>query len=229
MKIKAVVFDLDDTLILERDYVHSGFLAVASKFLEYYPQENITPKQLKDTMLSFWMEDSKTVFNKLFDFFQKEYKKEDILYFVEVYRNHIPTSCFFEDVLPTLQFLKDHNIKTGIITDGFKHAQRKKLNALHAEELFDEILVTDELGREYWKPSPTPFEIMKQKLQCEFEEMIYIGDNPSKDFHISSIFPIRCIRINREYGVYLEGEYLNGIKEWKTIQSLYEIQTLIKS
>ena len=37
--ISAVAFDLDDTLCLERDYVHSGFAAVARRLTELFAVE----------------------------------------------------------------------------------------------------------------------------------------------------------------------------------------------
>ena len=111
-------------------------------------------------------------------------------------------------------------IKTGIITDGHAIAQRQKLKAIQAEEYFDEIIVTDELGREYWKPHPKAFELIKGKLNVNFDEMVYVGDNPEKDFYISSIYPIETIRIVRPLSIYSCAAYFKNHQESFSVNNL---------
>lgn len=79
------------------------------------------------------------------------------------------------------------------------------------------------MGREYWKPHPKAFEILKEKFDVEFNEMAYVGDNPEKDFYISKIIPVKTVRIYREDGVYKNNYYLNNIKENYSIQNLHEL------
>ena len=57
--------------------------------------------------------------------------------------------------------------------------------------------------------------------------MIYVGDNPAKDFHISADLPVRTARIIRENGIYNDREYLDGIKETYRIESLTDLLDLI--
>jgi putative hydrolase of the HAD superfamily len=171
-------------------------------------------------------EDPRNVFNRLLDSIEIKYTKDTILELVEEYRNHLPSIEFFPDVLPCLKYLKKKGIKVGIITDGYSNAQRQKLNAVKAYDYFDEIIITDELGREYWKPHPKAFEMMKEILNVEFDEMIYVGDNPEKDFYISKIYPLKTVRIYRE-GVYKDSSYLDNVKESHSIHSLIEINTIV--
>jgi putative hydrolase of the HAD superfamily len=56
--------------------------------------------------------------------------------------------------------------------------------------------------------------------------MIYVGDNPRKDFYIGSIYPIRTVRVCQD-GVYENEEYLDGIKETHTVYSLAEIPSVM--
>lgn len=47
----------------------------------------------------------------------------------------------------------------------------------------DEVVITDELGgTEFRKPNETAFRLMQKKLQVQFEKMVYVEDNISKDF-----------------------------------------------
>lgn len=222
--VKAIIFDLDDTLISERQYIESGYKHI-SKLLSSKLDEN--EEELYLLLMKLFRESSENVFNRLLDKLEITYSKKNIIELVEEYRNHLPNITFFNDVLPCLDFLKSKGIKVGIITDGYANAQRQKLKVVGAINYFDSIVVTDELGREFWKPHPKAFEIMKKTLLVEFDEIIYVGDNPKKDFYISSIYPIKTIRLIRKNGVYNSAEYYKNIKEDISICSLNEISDLL--
>ncbi|MED3764568.1 HAD-IA family hydrolase [Ureibacillus terrenus] len=223
--IKAVIFDLDDTLISEHEYIKSGYKFISNLLSK---KLNRDPKELYELLITLFSQSPKNVFNRLHDLLEINYTQNDILKLVEEYRNHYPTIEFFEDVIPCLNYLRMKEIKLGIITDGYAVSQRKKLEAVNANCYFDEIIVTDEIGREFWKPHPKAFELMKEKLGIGFEEMIYVGDNPQKDFYIGSVFPITTVRVYRE-GVYSKSGYLNDIRENYSIQSLKELESIIES
>ncbi len=222
--IKAVIFDLDDTLIPENKYVESGF-NIVSKYLEQ--QYSGKSEDIYKELICLYKENSKNVFNRWFDKKQIKYTMEEIKQIVKVYREHKPTIEFYSDVIPTIKKLKEKNIKIGIITDGYVETQKAKLQSLNAYSIFDEIVITDELGRQYWKPHPRAFEIMKKKLNIEFEEMIYVGDNPEKDFYIGSLYPIACVRICRNDCIYGDKKYKNEFREKYKIKNLNELMEKI--
>ncbi|OAH54497.1 hypothetical protein AWH48_07820 [Domibacillus aminovorans] len=218
--VRAIIFDLDDTLISEKKYIESGYQHI-SKLLS--SRFNKDEHELYQLLIRLFNESSRNVFNRLLDKLEIIYTKDTIMELVEEYRSHLPAIELFDDVLPCLEFLKKKGIKLGIITDGYANAQRQKLDAVGAYNYFDKIIVTDELGREYWKPHPRAFEMIKETLNVEFEEIIYVGDNPKKDFYISSIYPIKTIRVSRENGVYNLTDYYENIKEDINIRSLNEM------
>ena len=221
--VKVVVFDLDDTLISEKEYIRSGYLHIARIIEDRFAMDK---KEVFDELMSLFKVSPLNVFNRLYDKYQIKYSKEMILDLVKEYRGHFPDIQFYDDVLPCLSELKRAGIKVGIITDGYAIAQRKKLKAIQANEYFDEIIVTDELGRDYWKPHPKAFELMKEKFRVNFDEMIYVGDNPEKDFYISKTFPIKTVRIIRD-GVHSDKNYFRDIKEDIKIISLKDIKNLL--
>lgn len=221
--VKAVIFDLDDTLISERQYMESGFRHIAKLISNKYAKND---RELYTLLIKLFSNSPKNVFNRLLNKLGISYTQEIIVWLVEEYRSHLPSISFFDDVSPCLKFLKKERLKVGIITDGYAITQRKKLDVLGAYNFCDEIIITDELGRGYWKPHPKSFEVMKEKLKINFSEMMYVGDNPEKDFYVSSLYPIKTVRIYRE-GTYKDSMYLDGIKESYSINSLCEIIEII--
>ncbi len=224
--VKAVIFDLDDTLISERQYIKSGFRHI-SKLLSEKLDESET--EIYQSLMNLFQVSTKDVFNRLFDQYEIYYTKEDIMKLVNEYRNHLPQIQFYDDVLPCIKNLKDKGIKIGIITDGYANAQKQKLKAVNAYNYFDLIILTDELGRSYWKPHPKSFELMKEKLKVNVDQMVYVGDNPEKDFITPNKLKMKTINILRNDGIY-SGK--NKVLEQKyhadyTLKTLLDIHSLI--
>ena len=167
--VQGVIFDLDDTLYNEKQYVRSGFKAIAE-----YLNDNKAEQYL-------W-----SIFEKglpVIDVYLNEKgladKKLEVL---KVYRKHYPTISLNDGVIETIEALKEKGIKVGIITDGRSIGQRKKISALGLDELFDEIIITDELGGvQFRKPNDIAFRIMQCRWGIPFERIVYVGDNAEKD------------------------------------------------
>ncbi|MEA3283593.1 MAG: HAD-IA family hydrolase [Synergistota bacterium] len=217
--IRAVIFDLDDTLFPEKEYIESGYRHIAKIIKKTW---KIDENKTSSLLWEFYKENPKKVFNRLLEAEGIQCTEKAISFLVEEYRSHKPKISFYSDVIPFLDFLNHKKIKKGIITDGYAVTQQRKLEALNAYDIFEKIIITDELGREFWKPHPKPFEIMSKELAIDFNNMMYIGDNPEKDFYINKIYPIATARINRD-GIYKEKKYLNNIKETYSIKNLNDL------
>lgn len=176
--IRAVVFDLDDTLYPEVEYVRSGYRVVAAALA----RGEWDPSRIYDLL---WQEfesgDRRRVFNAVLRHIGKEDSPEEITRLVEIYRQHRPELTLDRKVREILETLKAQ-CKLGLVTDGFLPAQKLKVQALDLSSHFDAICYTEELGREYWKPAPKAFEMMSRTLQCNPQHCVYVADNPAKDF-----------------------------------------------
>lgn len=222
--IKAVVFDLDDTLISEKEYIRSGFRQVSKKIAK---KNNLDKDYVYKIMYDTFNEDSKNVFNRVLDKLNIQYEKEDIKELINYYRGHMPDIKLYDDAKYILDTLKAKGIKLGMITDGYKVTQRNKLEALNIGDYFEHIVVTDELGREFWKPHQKSYEIIKEKLGLEYENMVYVGDNVSKDFVTANKLGMNTIFINRVEGVYsgiqMDDKYLAKLE----VTSLLELEKVL--
>ena len=100
---------------------------------------------------------------------------------VNVYRDHRPEIDLFPGVRQTLQGLRPV-ARPGLLSDGPRAVHRAKLQALGIQELFAVVLLKDEPGREFWKPSPVPFERVLALLEVYPDDCACVGDNCAKDF-----------------------------------------------
>lgn len=187
--IKAVVFDLDDTLYSEKEYVKSGFNAVASSYPEISNLNN-------DLWNAF--ENGKAAFDVVLG--NNASQKADC---IQLYRNHFPKIHLYQGVLALIQCLKQKNIKVGLITDGRPEGQRAKIKSLGLDVLIDEIIVTDEIGGEkFRKPCDIAFRIMQRKLDVPFANIVYVGDNAKKDFIAPKELGMKSILFKNPDGLY---------------------------
>ena len=226
--IKAVVFDLDDTLISEREYIKSGFKSVASKISKKHGLDEF---YVYETMDRLFEESSRNVFNRLLDNLEVDYDIEYIKNLIKIYRNHMPSIKLYDDAKEILDYLKNSEIKLGIITDGYQITQKNKLKVLNIDEYFECIVITDELGREYWKPHRKPYDIVKETLGLQYEEIVYVGDNINKDFITANKLGMKTVMINRLEGVYSNIDKDESYKakiEINTLTSLVEVLKLEK-
>ncbi|MDR1498653.1 MAG: HAD family hydrolase [Puniceicoccales bacterium] len=198
MAFRAVVFDLDDTLFPERDYVVSGFKAVG----EWLEKEHGVRDFFSCAMQLFNDGIRGRIFNEILARYERPFPADIVEKMVSVYRAHNPTISLASEVIFLLHLLRENNVKTGIITDGFLETQRKKVTALQVEPLVDKVIYSDAYGRAAWKPSVRAFREMETALSVKSAECLYIGDNPAKDFIGARNAGWRSLRLriaNREH------------------------------
>jgi putative hydrolase of the HAD superfamily len=195
----AVVFDLDDTLYPEREYVLSGFRAVAA-WAE--TNLNIPAEKGVGSLNRLFSEGVRgDTFNRWLSLHQVEPKASLIDKLVHIYRSHEPKIKPFPEV-PTLLSVLKKKYRLGLTSDGHLSVQQSKLNALRLASLFDAIVFSDQWGRDYWKPSTKPFEILLGKLAIEGKHAVYVGDNPVKDFLGARRLGMTTVWVRRPEGEY---------------------------
>ncbi|QMU27341.1 HAD family hydrolase [Adhaeribacter radiodurans] len=166
-----VVFDLDDTIYQEIDFLRSAYRHIAGL---------LQPSVKKDLFDEMWFRYTNK--ENVFEWLMKEHASLlpniTISFLLNEYRSHLPQITLSEDALEFLDYLKEAKILCGLITDGRSITQRNKLKALGIETYFADIIISEEFGSE--KPNERNFLFFEQKYSDK--EFYYIGDNTAKDF-----------------------------------------------
>ena len=180
--IKAVVFDLDNTL------------------MDYLKMKTISCREALSAMIDAGLEiDEKTGMKKLFNlydeygiefheafqvFLKKEIGRIDwkvLASGINAYRR-VKESFLgpYPHVHNTLLRLREKGLKLGIVSDAPKLKAWLRLTGIGLADFFDVVLTVDDVEGKA-KPHPMPFREIMKKLKAKPEEIIFIGDNPSRD------------------------------------------------
>ncbi|GKX65475.1 HAD family hydrolase [Inconstantimicrobium mannanitabidum] len=220
--IKALIFDLDDTLYYEKEYVLGAFKEVAAylgnKYNESFEEIYTEMTIILDTM------GRGQIFDIICDKHGFDEKIEDL---VDIYRASKPKLKLYDDSKEVMVWARNAGYKLGIITDGCVQVQKNKVEALEINKYVDCIVLTDELGREFWKPNEKPYKLMLKELEVSADECVYIGDNPVKDFIGARKLGLRTIRIIRENGDHISKRLGIEFEADDEVVNLKEIKELI--
>lgn len=167
-----VVFDLDDTLYKEIDYLYSAYHEIAG----YLCAGGHVPDDPFPRMLG-WYRQGRNVFQSLNDYYGLDIP---IVSLLALYRNHVPNIALDPEVEQTLSELCRDGCVLGLISDGRSITQRNKIAALGLDRFVrdDCIIISEEIGSE--KPDALNYLAIQQKFPGR--RFFYVGDNPQKDF-----------------------------------------------
>ena len=173
-----LIFDLDDTLYDETSFVISGLGAVARHGEQAYGWNagsslafmlDVLEREGRGRVFDRWLAS------------HEQLSKARVAECVKIYRHHLPSLELFPAARRVLDRYREQ-VPLYLVTDGHKIAQQKKVEALGLFAEFRRVLITHRFGIRHAKPSPHCFELIRQAQGCSWTDMVYVGDNPSKDF-----------------------------------------------
>ncbi len=218
----VLVFDLDDTLYLERDFAFSGFVAVEAH-LRALHGDMVVPGTCRAL---FEQGVRGEVFNRALDHFGLASDAATIAGLINVYRGHAPQIAPCPD---TARFLAANDSRRAIITDGPAAMQRSKIAALGICHLFDLIIPTGELPQGMGKPHPRAFEQVMAWSGEAGAAHVYVADNPAKDFIAPRALGWRTVQIDRDGRVHSPEPKSPDHGAEKRIGSLDELASALKT
>jgi putative hydrolase of the HAD superfamily len=171
-----LVFDLDDTLYEELAYVRGGLAVVA----DYAAKETGCDRAWLQGLLKQSLAEGRAgVLDRAFERAGVRTARL-VRRCVGVYRTHRPALSLWPTAERCLERFADY--RTFLVTDGNTSAQSRKVVALDLPRRFEKVFLTYRHGRHRSKPSPYCFERIRQLTGARACDIVYVADNPSKDF-----------------------------------------------
>lgn len=195
--VRAYIFDVDDTLYEEKQFVRAAMSDVSRYLSEKYDASF-------DEIYDFCMNSIESghrgrTFNMLCEEFSFD---EDVDKIVDIYRSCETKLDLYDDAEELIGKIKEEGLRIGVITDGFSKVQRSKVAGLGLFEIADAVIIsydyTDENGKPLCKPNTKVYEMCLEKLGVKPEESVYIGDNPLKDFVGARKLGMKTVHIKRK-------------------------------
>jgi putative hydrolase of the HAD superfamily len=195
----CVVFDMDDTLYLERDYARSGFRALGEWARDWLSIENF-----EDACLAQFESGCRsTIFNAALAACGIEATPEVISCLVEFYRAHVPGIALLADAATALEQLRS-TYPIAIVTDGPLASQSRKVEALGLTSVASPVVLTGIFGKPFSKPHTRAFLHVAERVPVR--RYVYIADNPAKDFAGPRELGWATIRMRRSAGLHYHVE-----------------------
>lgn len=185
----CVVFDIDDTLYLERDYVRSGFAAVGDLLRRDHGIEGAA-----DRAWRLFVDGHRgSTFDVVVD--EHDLSPELVVDLISCYRSHRPAITPCADSVMAVARLRQV-ARLAVISDGPIESQRAKAEVLGIDEWSQATVLTAELGEGRSKPAKDPFVEVQRRIPGAVW-YAYVGDNPLKDFVAPRQLGWRTVRVRR--------------------------------
>jgi len=188
-EIKAVIFDLDNTLF---DFIEAKFKA-CDAVTEYLG--------LEDDLLEYFfrgkydIEDEENI---------RDYLKDNDVYSEETYsvcskiyeKTKLDSVEIYEGVERTLDSIKEMCLKIVVVTDANKVNAEARIKKLKLSKYIDYLITHESTGKK--KPHHMPFLHAVKKLGLKHNEIVMVGDSPERDLKPSR--EIGFYTVYAEYG-----------------------------
>lgn len=197
--IRCVVFDVDDTLYLEREYVQSGFRAVG-----VWAARELGIDAFGERAFAHFEAGARgDIFDRVMVEAGFAGTPGVVRELVRIYREHQPHLELEPDALACLVRL-EHRVLLAGLTDGPLESQRAKAAALQLSRWLKPIVFTSALGENFGKPHPRGFQVIEEMLGVSGPDCVYVADNPLKDFDGPASIGWRVIRVRRRHGLHAD-------------------------
>jgi putative hydrolase of the HAD superfamily len=148
--------------------------------------------------------------------------KKTIRECIHVYRHHVPVISLYPAARRILSRLR---CKPYLVTDGHKIVQYNKVKALNLEARCAKVFLTHRYGIEHEKPSTLCFQRILERERCQWTDMIYVGDNPAKDF--AGLNPLSARTVRVKTGEYAQTQARPGFEARYIIDSLDQLPDVL--
>lgn len=187
--IRALIFDLDNTLYDERGYFRGVFGAFAERHgIDFHKIDaHLTGAQ--------WLKSSDIFGDVLRKIGYYTPERQEELF--DLYQGLYVDIRLYEDASMLIKMASGRGVLLGIVTNGAVKAQQNKIRCLGVGNAFDSIVYARMFGKEHEKPRTIPFDQSLRELGVDKNEAIFVGDDPNTDIAGAKSFGMTSILVDR--------------------------------
>lgn len=207
--IKAVGFDLDDTLLDHSGAARTGLQRAVAQWGGTYSAE------VHDSWDSIASRHFERWRSGLIDF--DEQRRERLRDFLPLIGVALPQSAdgvdevfstyrhayraawaVFPVVIDLLSSLRAAGYATGLLTNGDEEQQLDKLDSTGLEPHLDAVCISGAIGVQ--KPDPRAFGLLAQKLRVDASQVLFVGDSTKHDVNDAVAAGMKALLVDRTAG-----------------------------
>lgn len=189
-KPKAIIFDLDDTLIMSDGTVRKTWEKVCNKYETTHPKINREElfEKIREIAIWYWSDATRhregrnnmdqtrrTITIKAFEQLGLDDEKGAITMADEFSELRYSMLELFPGSLELLKMIQQAEIKLGMLTNGEARMQRRKIEQFDLAPYFDVIQIEGEAG--IGKPEVGAYRMILDSLGTTADETWIVGDN----------------------------------------------------
>jgi putative hydrolase of the HAD superfamily len=218
MKVRAVIFDLDGTLLDRESSIEQFIYGQYDRFdrhLSHIPKIDYANRFIEVDCLGHVWKD------KVYQTLVAEFNIDRISWqeLLADYESQFQFHCVpFPFLIEMLDTLKQRGYLLGIITNGRGEFQKSAISGLGIQNYFDVILISEVEGTR--KPQPEIFQQAMNQLGVAPENSFFVGDNPKADIEGAKNVKMRTIWKRNSH-------WLDAKKADATIDELSEILSIV--
>jgi len=216
-KYKVIIFDLDNVLYDEKNYILATFKKVAELLDKKF---NLKSKEVYNQLVKDFNKKT-SLYPRLFNDLLKKYFgrcDQDLLNEILLaYSKVKPKIYLYPGAEKIISKLKA-SYQLVLLTNGRIDTQKNKVKILKIAPYFTNIIYARKFGAKHEKPSTLPYKKILKILNISANQAVAIGDNPYTDFKGPKKLGIKTVRV-------LTGEFKN-IKINKKYQPDFTIKKL---
>jgi len=189
----ALIFDLDDTLYPERQFVRSGFHAVASEVARRF---GVPPRAALATLFHALRHRNR---GRAFQELCREHDLPATIVpeLVETFRAHVPTLRLPASSIAALSAARARGWRLGVLTNGLPDVQARKAAALGLDARVDAVVYAHDSRTGFGKPAREPFQDVLERLGATAADSVFVGDDPWCDIAGARLAGLRTILLWR--------------------------------
>jgi putative hydrolase of the HAD superfamily len=217
VNLEAVLFDLDDTLYEQRQWLDGAWRAVARRAAHWAVDPTALDRALR--RVAALGSDRGGIIDSALRLVGRD--DVPVAPLLEVFRCHTPAHL---DPYPGVDRLLERlaaQVPLGLVSDGYPAGQLAKLDALHLASHFSTVVLSDQLGRAHRKPDPLPFHLALHDLGVEPTQAVYIGDRPGKDVAGAVAAGLTAVRVRT-------GEWHNEPDDPRALASVPDLDAAVR-